>query len=86
LLYLYDAYNKLALVKRGGKHVARDTDGLIVVVNSQGVFVGTQSSDVSKFITATSGVGLSGTIEINSPDNSSIQNSFTKLSLVAWHS
>ncbi|MFN6481928.1 filamentous hemagglutinin N-terminal domain-containing protein [Nostoc sp. DedQUE02] len=53
-----------------------------VVVNSQGVFVGTQPSDVSKFITATSGVGLSGTVEVNSPDNSSIQNTFTELSPV----
>jgi len=51
-----------------------------VVVNAQGVFVGTQPSDVSKYITATSGVGLSGTVEVNSPDNSSIQNSFTELS------
>ncbi|WP_414514010.1 beta strand repeat-containing protein [Nostoc sp. PCC 9305] len=51
-----------------------------VVVNSQGAFVGTQPSDVSKYITATSGVGLSGTVEVNSPDNSSIQNSFIGLS------
>jgi filamentous hemagglutinin family protein len=53
-----------------------------VVVNAQGIFVGTQPSDVSKFITATSGIGLSGTVEVNSPDNSSIQNSFTELSPV----
>ncbi|MEH2258195.1 two-partner secretion domain-containing protein [Nostoc sp.] len=51
-----------------------------VVVNSQGAFVGTQPSDVSKYITANSGVGLSGTVDVNSPDNSSIQNSFTGLS------
>ncbi|WP_017653556.1 beta strand repeat-containing protein [Fortiea contorta] len=47
-----------------------------VVVNARGVFVGTQPSDVDKFITATSGVGLPGTVEINSPDNSSIINAF----------
>ncbi|WP_335218717.1 hypothetical protein [Nostoc sp.] len=51
-----------------------------VIVNAQGVFVGTQLSDVTKFITATSGVGLSETVDVNSPDNSSIQNSFTQLS------
>ncbi|QLE41831.1 filamentous hemagglutinin N-terminal domain-containing protein [Nostoc sp. C052] len=50
-----------------------------VLVNSQGAFVGTQPSDVSKYITATSGVGLSGTVDVNSADNSSIQNSFTEL-------
>ncbi|YAG07972.1 filamentous hemagglutinin N-terminal domain-containing protein [Nostoc sp. DSM 114167] len=50
-----------------------------VQINAQGVFVGTQPSDVSKYITATSGVGLSGTVNVNSPDNSSIQNSLTEL-------
>ncbi|MEH2195506.1 MAG: S-layer family protein, partial [Nostoc sp.] len=53
-----------------------------VVVNAQGVFVGTQPSDVFNYITATSGVGLSGSVEVNSPDNSSIQNGFTELSPV----
>ncbi|MBD2199643.1 MULTISPECIES: beta strand repeat-containing protein [Calothrix] len=51
-----------------------------VIVNAEGVFVGSQPSDVSQFITATSGVGLSGTVDVNSPDNSSIQNSLTELS------
>jgi filamentous hemagglutinin family protein len=50
-----------------------------VVVNARGVFVGTQPSDVTKYITATSGVGLPGTVEVNSPDNSSIINSFAEL-------
>jgi filamentous hemagglutinin family protein len=50
-----------------------------VKINAQGVFVGTQPSDTSKFITATSGIGLSGTVDVNSPDNSSIQNSLTEL-------
>ncbi|WP_292778418.1 filamentous hemagglutinin N-terminal domain-containing protein [Nostoc sp. NMS9] len=48
-----------------------------VRINAQGVFVGTQPSDVSQYITATSGVGLSGNVDVNSPDNSSIQNSLT---------
>ncbi|MBD6617227.1 filamentous hemagglutinin N-terminal domain-containing protein [Komarekiella sp. 'clone 1'] len=50
-----------------------------VRINAQGVFVGTQPSDLSKYITATSGVGLSGTVNVNSPDNSAIQNSLTEL-------
>ncbi|MEH2275562.1 MAG: filamentous hemagglutinin N-terminal domain-containing protein [Nostoc sp.] len=50
-----------------------------VRINAQGVFVGTQPSDVSKYITATSGVGLSGTVNVNSPDNSAIQNNLTEL-------
>ncbi|NJR17504.1 MAG: S-layer family protein [Calothrix sp. CSU_2_0] len=50
-----------------------------VKINAQAIFVGTQPSDTSKFITATSGVGLSGTVDVNSPDNSSIQNSLTEL-------
>ncbi|MBW4688778.1 MAG: filamentous hemagglutinin N-terminal domain-containing protein [Komarekiella atlantica HA4396-MV6] len=50
-----------------------------VRINAQGVFVGTQPSDVSKYITAFSGVGLSGTVNVNSPDNSAIQNSLTEL-------
>ncbi|MDZ8237653.1 S-layer family protein [Nostoc sp. ChiQUE01b] len=48
-----------------------------VRINAQGVFVGTQPSDVSQYITAKSGVGLSGNVDVNSPDNSSIQNSLT---------
>ncbi len=48
-----------------------------VRINAQGVFVGTQPSDVLQYITATSGVGLSGNVDVNSPDNSSIQNSLT---------
>ncbi|MEH1836728.1 MAG: filamentous hemagglutinin N-terminal domain-containing protein [Nostoc sp.] len=50
-----------------------------VRINAQGVFVGTQSSDVSKYITARSGVGLSGTVNVNSPDNSVIQNNLIEL-------
>ncbi|WP_193197998.1 beta strand repeat-containing protein [Nostoc sp. MG11] len=50
-----------------------------VQINAQGVFVGTQPSDVSKYITATSGVGLSGNVNVNSPDNSTIQNSLSEL-------
>jgi filamentous hemagglutinin family protein len=50
-----------------------------VKIDAQAVFVGTQTSDTSKFITATSGVGLSGSVDVNSPDNSSIQNSLTEL-------
>jgi filamentous hemagglutinin family protein len=50
-----------------------------VKIDAQAVFVGTQPSDVSQFITATSGVGLSGTVDVNSPDNSSIQNNLTEL-------
>jgi large exoprotein involved in heme utilization and adhesion len=49
-----------------------------VRINAQGIFVGTKPSDVSKYITATSGVGLSGTVNVNSPDNSSLQNSLTE--------
>lgn len=49
-----------------------------VRINAQGVFVGTKPSDVSKYITASSGVGLSGTVDVNSLDNSSLQNSLTE--------
>ncbi len=51
-----------------------------VRINARGVFVGTKLSDVSNYITATSGVGLSGSVDVNSPDNSSLQNSLTELS------
>ncbi|KYC35221.1 hypothetical protein WA1_08670 [Scytonema hofmannii PCC 7110] len=51
-----------------------------VRINAQGVFVGNKLSDVSNYITATSGVGLSGSVDVNSPDNSSLQNSLTELS------
>ncbi|MBW4458185.1 MAG: S-layer family protein [Nostoc indistinguendum CM1-VF10] len=53
-----------------------------IQINSQGIFgieshpEPTQKSD----ITASSKLGVSGVININTPDNSSIQNSFTQLS------
>ncbi len=53
-----------------------------IQINSQGIFgiesrpEPTQKSD----ITASSELGISGVININTPDNSSIQNSFTQLS------
>ncbi|MBW4456973.1 MAG: filamentous hemagglutinin N-terminal domain-containing protein [Nostoc indistinguendum CM1-VF10] len=53
-----------------------------IQINSQGIFgiesrpEPTQKSD----ITASSELGVSGVININTPDNSSIQNSFTQLS------
>ncbi|MEH2168551.1 MAG: hypothetical protein V7K41_18215, partial [Nostoc sp.] len=76
-------YTTKFLISLENSRISANSDnsrGGRVVVNSQGAFVGTQPSDVSKYITATSGVGLSGTVDINSPDNSSIQNSFTELS------
>ena len=53
-----------------------------IQINSQGIFgiesrpKPTEKSD----ITASSELGISGTINLNQPDNSSIQNSFTELS------
>ncbi|MEH2144230.1 two-partner secretion domain-containing protein [Nostoc sp.] len=70
------------LIALENSHISANSDnsrGGQVRINAQGVFVGTQPSDVSKYITATSGVGLSGTVNVNSPDNSAIQNNLTEL-------
>ncbi|MHC5932903.1 beta strand repeat-containing protein [Nostoc sp.] len=78
-------YTTKSLIALENSHISANSDnsrGGRVVVNAQGVFVGTQPSDIFNYITATSGVGLSGTVDVNSPDNSSIQNSFTELSPV----
>ncbi|MEB3218396.1 MAG: hypothetical protein VKN72_19485 [Nostocales cyanobacterium 94392] len=51
-------------------------------IQSRGIFgieVRSQASDTSNDITASSQVGLSGTVNVISPDNSSIQNNLGKL-------
>ncbi len=52
-------------------------------INAQGIFgieARPQPSDKTNDITASSDFGLSGSVDINSPDNSSLQNSLTELS------